>query len=299
MKNTKIEWAHHTFNPWIGCQKISPACDHCYAATRAKRVGEPELWEGERRRTTPDNWRQPLKWDRDAAARGVRERVFCASLADVFDNVVPDEWRHDLWELIAKCRNLDWLLLTKRIGNARYMLPVTESGRPGYRPWTERWPWSNVWIGSTFENQFVYDRDIEKLLALPARVRFASIEPMLGPIQLGLKGTLPGATFPGYQMVHERLHWVIAGGESGGKARPSNPEWFRALRDECVEVGTPFLFKQWGEWGVEISPPVWETHRWPITPDERYGGVWSYRVGKKRAGRHLDGRLWDDVPVAA
>lgn len=150
-KNTKIEWADHTFNPWIGCTKVSPACDHCYAEnmmdTRLKVV---KCGAGqERKRTSESNWQQPLKWNSEAERLGVRYRVFCSSLADVFDNAVPAEWRYDLFNLIISTQHLDWLLLTKRIGNAAKMiedtLPEKIKSLPPDHPLA--WPWPNVWIG--------------------------------------------------------------------------------------------------------------------------------------------------------
>lgn len=187
-ENTKIEWAHHTFNPWVGCTKVSPACDHCYAEAWAKRTGNGHLWnDGERRRTSEATWRLPLKWNREAEERGIRYRVFCASLADVFDNVVPDEWRGDLLRLIRQTPHLDWLLLTKRIGNARHMLERTLSAG-------HLWHWPNVWLGITVVNQDEADRDVPKLLSTPARVRFLSLEPLLGPVDLtSIWLRMPGA----------------------------------------------------------------------------------------------------------
>ena len=123
-ENSKIEWTDHTFNPWVGCTKISPACDHCYAEAWAKRAGKPELWTGERRRTSVLNWSQPRKWHRAAQAAGVRAKVFVASLADVFDNQADPVWRADLWDLVRACDGLDFLLLTKRPQNIRKMLPA-------------------------------------------------------------------------------------------------------------------------------------------------------------------------------
>jgi protein gp37 len=127
-ENTNIEWADHTFNPWVGCSKISSACDYCYAESWAKRSGHPELWQGERRRTAGANWQRPIKWNRQAATAGKRARVFCASLADVFDNQVPRRWRDDLWHRIDQTPHLDWLLLTKRPQNIAKMLPDPETG---------------------------------------------------------------------------------------------------------------------------------------------------------------------------
>lgn len=286
-ENTKIEWAHHTSNPWVGCTKVSPACDHCYAEGWAKRSGMVQWGAGaERRRTTPANWRMPEKWNRQARiqhdawegfkttnpgltdeqlqAQGFikpqRPRVFCSSLADVFDNAVPTEWRYDLFNLILSTPHLDWLLLTKRIGNAERM--ITEAiSRLRLGGWKQMpWPWSNVWLGATVVNQEEADRDIPKLLAVPAAKRFLSMEPLLGPADirqwLGLEcrhdsGYTEGDT--GATVCREcadsaLIDWVIVGGESGPKARPMHPDWARSLRDQCAAAAVPFLFKQWGDW---------------------------------------------------
>lgn len=218
-ENSKIEWTDHTFNPWVGCTKVSPACDHCYAEAWAKRSGMV-TWGGERRRTSPANWKQPLKWHK-AVPDGERRRVFCASLADVFDNEVPMEWRFDLFEMIRCTPRLDWLLLTKRIGNAAGML--RQFGMDGSY---------NIWIGATVIDQAEFDRDVPKLLRTPARVRFLSVEPMLGPIEFGGMGALSG------------LHWVICGGESGGHARPLDLPWAVRLREGCAARDIAFFMKQ-------------------------------------------------------
>jgi protein gp37 len=223
-ENSKIEWTDHTFNPWVGCTKIGPGCDHCYAESWAKRTGSSALWMGSRRRTSADNWRKPLKWHREAGALGVRRRVFCASLADVFDNAVEPSWRADLWELIEATPCLDWLLLTKRIGNARDMLPLRWwNGLPGH-----------VWLGATVVNQQEAERDLHKLLAVPARVRFLSMEPLLGPVDLRPQ--------PDHFM--HGVDWVIVGGESGGHAREMAPDWARSLRDQCKHASVSFFMKQ-------------------------------------------------------
>ena len=180
-ENTKIEWTDHTFNPWIGCTKVSPGCDHCYAENLMDtRMGVASWRPGaERVRTKDANWKMPLRWNAQAdafmAQHGRRQRVFCASLADVFDNAVDPQWRADLFDLIAATPNLDWLLLTKRIGNVGNMLPV---------PFDFDKHYPNVWIGATIVNQVEADRDIPKLLDVPARVRFLSMEPLLGPVDL-------------------------------------------------------------------------------------------------------------------
>lgn len=330
---TAIEWADSTFNPWMGCTKISPACDHCYAERDTARLGLVGWGPGAPRvRTSATNWRKPVQWnDRlfwrciactwrgegvvtaedghrcpacDGKAVEARRRVFCASLADVFDNEVNPQWRDDLFDLIAATPNLDWLLLTKRIGNVRGMLPAT---------WTigATKPWPNVWLGATICNQAEADRDIPKLLAIPAAKRFLSIEPMLGPIHLNairdphfrtLGSALSGC---GYQ---SKVDWVIVGGESGPHARPMHPDWVRSLRDQCTAAGAPFLFKQWGEWRPPIDGEHYDTsmgraQRVPcyiVAPAGTVhcfekcgwtdGGKVMRRVGKKAAGNTLDGR---------
>lgn len=310
-ENSKIEWTDHTFNPWVGCTKISPACDHCYAESWAKRSGSV-VWGGDRRRTTDANWNKVRRWDREAFGKGIRPRVFCASLADVFDNEVPTEWRSDLFDMIERTPSLDWLLLTKRIGNA---LRLTADAR------THDWlaGQRNVWIGATVCNQSEADRDIPKLLEVPARVRFLSVEPMLGPIDLTrvcitnnttlgryadcLRGHLwdeSAYTGGGAPMRNDppdtsRIDWVIAGGESGPKARPMHPSWVRSLRDQCAAAGVPFLFKQWGEWAPNCLCDRSCAHPETKRPEPGKPGV-MFRCGKTNAGRLLDEQLHDGYP---
>ncbi|WP_295978773.1 phage Gp37/Gp68 family protein [uncultured Variovorax sp.] len=280
-ENTKIEWATHTFNPWEGCQKVGPGCDHCYAETRNARFGGGQAinWGpgAPRRRTSEANWNLPRRWNDQHAAffaqHGHRQRVFCASLADVFDNEVDPSWRADLFALIQATPALDWLLLTKRIGNVRAMLPEAVSG--GALP-------PNVWLGATICNREEMLRDGPKLKAVSARVHFWSAEPLLGD-----PGSVPRELLP---------EWVIVGGESGPGARPMSPDWARSLRDQCESAEVPFLFKQWGEWlpmlGQANSVPV---RKKTTTSD---GWVMGY-AGKKAAGRMLVGRTWDQFPEEA
>ncbi len=321
-ENSRIEWTDHTFNPWVGCTKISPGCDNCYAEGWSKRSGMVD-WGGERRRTSTANWKQAEKWDRAARAAGVRRRVFCASLADVFDNEVPEAWRVDLLNLILDTPSLDWLLLTKRISNAARMLSHLA-------PSWSIVPWPNVWIGATVVNQEEADRDIPKLLATPAAVRFLSCEPLLGP--LDIKQWLGGTSIVREHGSHGKvisrrdfgIDWVIAGGESGPRARPMHPEWARSLRDQCVAAGVPFLFKQWGEWreldGDKPTRLIEDSHFAyqaqarrcagfiardghfvtsidKVREEVEYRGL--VRPGKKAAGRELDGRTWDQFPGTA
>jgi protein gp37 len=224
-ENSKIEWCDATFNPWYGCTKVSPACDHCYAESWAKRSGLLDDWGKDRRRSSPANWRKPLKWNAEAERDGVRRRVFCASLADVFDNQVPGEWRSDLWQLIYQTPWLDWLLLTKRPQNIDKMLPKLDAMRDLLL--------SHVWLGTTAENQEELARRRGHLLSVPAAVHFLSCEPLLERIWLPAKDTY-----------WYSLDWVICGGESGAHARTMDPGWARSLRDQCAEDDIAFFMKQ-------------------------------------------------------
>lgn len=471
MAETKIEWTSYrrpdgsmvpgyTFNPWRGCTKVSAGCANCYAETMSKR--NPEvlgIWgdNGTRAVATESYWRQPLKWNREAEKAGKRRRVFCASLADVFERRSElEQPRGGLFRLIAETPYLDWLLLTKRPENVNYL-----------SPWgSEAWPWpSNIWLGTSVENQEQADKRIPELLKVPARVRFLSCEPLLGPVDLtkwigglnateelrrsglqagrsgnvgdrcrgqhleerkkgeeasregfggvfsdsgdaqwdtlrgvssstGLEalqrpnpsrvddqpqgrdqeekssrqlgtGNVLGATdpcssgarevqskrgtqqqcetvrcgnqgdshasgtrgaseedrdrFPGQRQDDFQdctqsapsLHWIIAGGESGHGARPSHPEWFRFVRDQCVAAGIPYFFKQWGEWApgsaigaTKLQPMNLQTMK--VLDGRLVGQAFAagyfedqaplLRVGKKTAGRVLDGRTWDESP---
>jgi len=332
-EKTGIAWCDSTFNPWIGCSKVSPACDNCYAEAlnnRMKWVGYGgndadgiypfrARWGAgiERRRTSESTWRQPLRWNRRAEikikawkkfkeqylgltdaqleAQGLikprRPRVFCASLADVFDNEAPSNWRDDLFDLICKTPNIDWLLLTKRIGNARAMLDFSAD-------WTDSGPLNNVWLGATICNQEEADRDIPKLLAVPAAKRFLSVEPMLSSVylRLGDSDDVPSDSEP-FRERQWMIDWVICGGETGKHARPMHPAWVRSLRDQCVAAGVPFFFKQWGEW----HPQVWtEGGDVVIGPDDGYktdAATGTVRCGHKAAGNMLDGRVWEEIPA--
>lgn len=191
MENSKIEWCDHTFSPWHGCIKISPGCQNCYALALDKRWGKDVWGPGpKRQRTSEANWRLPLQWNRRAEKEGRRYKVFCASMADVFErNDQLIDWRFELWDLIGQTPMLDWLLLTKRPENVLDMTPYqwhrAEWG--GYQGWP-----ANVWIGTSVENQEYADKRIPELLKIPAVVRFLSVEPLLGSVNL-LKYLLSGA----------------------------------------------------------------------------------------------------------
>lgn len=273
-RDTRIEWVDHTFNPWIGCTRVvgggrPSACDNCYAAAMSHRRGWARFEHGApRRRTTAAYWRQPLAWNRKAAAAGRRARVFGPSLADPFDAEVSDDWRRDYLALIEATPWLDWILLTKRPQVARKFF----AGRPVP---------DNLWPGITAETQEMLALRAPSLCTIPARIHVLSAEPLLGRLD---------AT-PWLGPGRHALGWVIAGGESGARARPSHPAWLRALREQCAAAGVPFFFKQWGEWRpVDGAPAARRQHVFdqPIATVEK--------IGRRRAGAEIDGRPWREAP---
>jgi protein gp37 len=281
-KDSTIEWTDHTFNPWWGCTKVSPGCLHCYAETWAKRVGQ-KVWgeKKDRRFFTEKHWSEPLKWNAAAESEKRRKRVFCASMADVFEARNDlDPWRVKLWELIEKTPWLDWLLLTKRPQNIAERVP-----------WTDDWP-VNVWLGTTVEDQERAEERLPILLKFPAKCRFLSCEPLLGSLDLSA-------------WTHNRpkgLHgidWVIAGGESGPHSRAMLPGWARSLRDQCQESGVPFHFKQWGHWAPASAPKSKKSPAREFWDEVTGINIFMEPKGKKIAGRRLDGATWDELPATA
>lgn len=314
-ENTKIEWCDATVNHWAGCTAVSPACDNCYAKCMAGRLWGTEWGQGKPRYQFAGASDTLRALDRKAKRLGQPLRVFHNSLSDFFDNEVPVAWRISAMQAIADTPNLIHLLLTKRIGNVIPMMrdalveAASENGQsrwPGLAYWIGNWwdgrPPSNVWIGTTIVNQEEADRDIPKLLSIPAAKRFLSMEPLLGPVDLNYAFGIPSGAGRGSCPMHlagiapeglrvkgqQHLHWVIVGGESGPGARPMHPDWARSLRDQCTAASVPFLFKQWGEWA-----PNW------LNDDAGQkipGSEWVDRMGKKIAGRLLDGVTHDGVP---
>lgn len=324
-ESTKIEWTDHTFNPWWGCSKVSDACKHCYAESFAKRTGH-EIWgdASPRRFFSDAHWEEPRKWDRDAARDGVRRKVFCASMADVFEER-PDlvEPRARLIRLIEDCDHLDWLLLTKR---PELAVRLASSAGWSLGDWPEQ-----AWIGTTVESP-KEARRAYVLKDVPTKYRFLSCEPLLsGLVAMGPFGSLG---------LPPHIDWIIGGGESGPGARPMHPSWVRELRDAVVKDRRAFFFKQWGDWEpmmyadawadglLEMGPSEWKsmlsgtvvlgydgTLTTPERPYERWlqdlqkkmadeheelsEEQWSvamHRVGKMVAGRVLDGRTWGEYP---
>jgi protein gp37 len=325
-ENSKIEWTDHTFNPWMGCVKVSPACANCYAERDMDHRYGKVAWgaSGTRVKTSVENWNKPIRWNRDAIKNGTRPRVFCASLADVFEawaghildasgDVIcrpyldsentPEFWvstdadslqrdpqgwspitlhdlRHELFKLIDATPQLDWLLLTKRPENVEKMWPTEDDGHNGKlaaaifgKPGRLIRRRDNVWLGTSIENQEWTDKRLPHLHAAKRNgivgTTFVSAEPLVGPVKL--QGHHGGLVYN--HLGEGGIDWVITGGESGPNARPCKPEWFRSLRDQCLMAGIAFHFKQWGEF------------------DET-----ETRVGKKNAGRLLDGRTHDGLP---
>lgn len=332
MQNTKIEWTDATWNPVRGCSRVSDGCRNCYAETIAKRFGGPNQpyegllakggqWNGnvsliQSQLETPFRWRRP-------------RRVFVNSTSDLFHENVPDWFIDRVFAVMLVCPHHQFQILTKRPQRMQLYLADRNIGSRIYQqldtflrnvPMTFTWPLPNVWLGTSIEDQATAEERIPHLLATPAAVRFISAEPLLGPVELqrsrhflrcahGHKGTAR-ATY-GCNPV---LDWVIVGGESGPNARPMHPDWARSLRDQCTAAAAPFFFKQWGEWipyEPDAQPPFFNSqhgdqidgHQLPDADDhgpewDMDGGAdWIFRrVGKKKAGRILDGRTWDEYP---
>lgn len=271
---TGIEWADETWNPLVGCAHVSPGCDNCYAAREASgRLSRLPVYAGLATagkftgeiRVIPERMDQPLRWRKP-------RRVFVNSMSDLFHQDVPVEFIGSVFAVMTAAQQHIFQVLTKRpqrmsrlisggdpamsLAAAEYWLNYLRLG-PGDFP--EDVPPRNIWLGTSIESDR-YTFRADHLRATGAAIRFLSLEPLIGPVpSLDLEG----------------IDWVIVGGESGPRARPMHPDWVRDIRDRCVEADVPFFFKQWGEW----------------SPEE---GV--RRVGKRAAGRNLDGRVWDEMP---
>lgn len=294
-KHTGIAWCDHTFNLWWGCEKISPGCDHCYAAAFDKRVGGHH-WKpgGPRRFFKDDHLEEPLRWDRAAARDGVVRSVFCGSMMDLMEAHPDPEiaarqeaLRAQLWKLIDETRHLDWLLLTKRPENFATFLPWARPGAASAPP-------ANVVLMTTAENQEQAARRGLILATTPANRRGFSCEPLLEHVELGLFGVLPGDAVGGaYVWMHQRIHWVIAGCESGHKMRPCHVDWLRALRDECAASGVPFFLKQ----ATEVDGPRGTIS--PIRVRPPFANLESPTTAKLKAGGVIELPYLDGVQHAA
>ncbi|SLE12988.1 bacteriophage protein gp37 [Mycobacteroides abscessus subsp. bolletii] len=315
---TGIEWTDATWNPVTGCDKVSPGCDHCYAETFAER------WRGTRGHYFANGFDVQLRLDKlDLPLRWTKpRRIFVNSMSDIFHDKVSDEYIAKVWAVMAAAPRHTFQVLTKRHARMRSLLNngtffetvadyALEFDRDIWRRWQaaqNAWPLPNVWLGVSAEDQKRADLRIPALLDTPAAVRFVSAEPLLGPIDLHADPIGKDSVF-----WIGRLDWVIVGGESGPSARPMHPDWARSLRDQCIGAGVPFLFKQWGEWSPEDGLNWSEGNgrrlhyarnylrpdgTCAVLGDDGMPGVCMERVGKRRAGRDLDGRTWDQYPGA-
>ena len=303
---THIEWTDATWNPMTGCSKVSQGCKHCYAerlfhrAYGRDRVGNASTGEERPREFTdvwmhPDRIDQPLRWKKP-------RRIFVNSMSDIFHEDVTDRFMADIFGMMAAAHWHQFQILTKRPARALALLGAgcmgffqdhVEECTAMYSDVDARWPLQNVWLGVSVEDQATADERIPLLMQTPAAVRFVSYEPALGPVDFKLDH-LRRYAIEGDGV--KRLDWIIAGGESGPRARPSHPDWFRSVRDQCASAGVPFFFKQWGEWapvGTLDEVQSAKVKHASFHPGVDYCFI---RVGKKLAGRLLDGRIHDDYP---
>lgn len=291
MGNTKIQWAEKVWNPVTGCTKVSSGCQNCYAERMAKNrlKGRYGYSENDPFGVTlhPDSLAEPLHWKKPS-------RIFVCSMGDLFHEDVDDGFLCRVFDTMLVAEQHTFLVLTKRPERMEDFITRCVRGKP-----------KNIWLGVTAENQEQADKRIPILLQIPAAVRFVSVEPMLGPVNLTSviyeRVVVIDALneLCGWPTAHapfpdgcKKLDWVICGGESGPGARPAHPDWVRGLRDQCQAAGVPFLFKQWGEWLSQ-----WDMSNIPGTNKQVIlNGLSFYKVGKKKAGRLLDGREWDEYP---
>lgn len=245
-ENTKIQWTDHTFNPWLGCARVSEGCQNCYAEFMMDHRYHRVRWGEDGTRLRTKTWNEPPKWDRQAKADGYPHKVFCASLADVFEDreeLLP--WREDLFTLIDQCQNLNWLLLTKRPQNIRLFWEAIPDST-GYYLQDKR---ENVWLGTSIANQRNADECIDKLLESRALspVLFLSLEPQIGFVDL-----------KPWLQPEPLIDWVIVGGESeqGGPARPFHLEWAADMLDQCAQAEVPCFFKQSGANAYHGKRPI-------------------------------------------
>lgn len=331
---TRIEWADATWSPVTGCTRISDGCLNCYIERSTPIRVAGRKFDGEGIGSSLAVQLHPNRLDWPLRKRDGK-KIFVCSQADLFHDDVPDEYIARVFAVMAEAPRHTFQVLTKRHGRMRSLLSVPEWPRilqiardNMHSEWDPRWdddavsdwytwPLPNVWLGVSTEDQKHADLRIPALLDTPAAVRWISAEPLLGPIDLIQHfGSGPAFGNPA------ALDWVVAGGESGPRARPMHPDWARSLRDQCVEAVVPFQFKQWGQWAPGFSHGEGENgpgdtfvnldgttgHVWIDEEDcsvRNWCGDWNENshamtrcASKKRAGRELDGRIWDQFPEA-
>lgn len=319
--DTKIEWTDATWNVVTGCEKVSPGCDNCYAETFAERwrgIPGHHFETGFDVTLRPERLDLPLKWRKP-------KRVFVNSMSDLFHKDIPDSYIAQVFATMARTPQHTYQILTKRHGRMRSLVgslidggqnlleaaPDEETAQALY---DTVWPLPNVWLGVSVEDQKRADLRIPALVDTAAAVRFLSCEPLLGPVDLkqavrtmgSERGRGHTASFVHAGGCCRKFHgidWVIVGGESGRRARPMAPQWATSLRDQCTEAGVPFFFKQWGEYAPTGYLVIGGTSKGVLLVgdpvDDLGHRVELARVGKKRAGRELDGRTWDEFPKGA
>jgi protein gp37 len=297
---SKIEWTDATWNPVTGCTKVSAGCKFCYAERDFHRPYPGRDFTDVQ--IHPERLLQPFHWRRP-------RRIFVDSMSDLFHESIPEDFIDQVFMVMVKAKQHTFQVLTKRPEIMREFMHLEETERE----WDDgAFPPGNIWLGVPVEDQPTADERITLLLQTPAVVRFVSYEPALGPVEfhpwyLGLLGEadFPNNGKPAIDYLGPRVNWVIAGGESGPNARPSHPEWFRSVRDQCQAAGVPFFFKQWGEWApipgesFKAKQFCWVVRDGSPATDEnvRNRPVQAMaRIGKKRAGRLLDGREWNEFP---
>ena len=289
--NSGIEWTTATWNPVTGCDEVSPGCDNCYAKTLAERFRGTEghyFEAGFDLTLRPAKMDQPLRWAKP-------RRIFVNSMSDLFHDGISDDFIAKVFAVMALTPRHTYQLLTKRHGRMRALLK-----NPDFRVavalaalefddaiLSGPWPLPNLWLGVSVEDQKWADIRIPVLIDTPAAVRWLSMEPLLGPVDLS-----SAWIGNGFRLRRPPINWVVVGGESGRGARPMDPGWARSIRDECVFAGVPFFFKQWGQWAPDGDAPYA-----PGTAPINHSMVLS--SSKKLAGRELDGRTWDEYPASA
>lgn len=292
---TKIEWADRVWNPVTGCTKVSQGCKNCYAETMAKR-----FW-GSRKFSDiefhEDRLNEPLKWRKPST-------VFVCSMSDLFHESVRFEWIDKIFDIISKCPQHQFLILSKRpkryIEYFQFVCNQAVCSVEDVIASNE----SNIYWGVSIEDQNMADDRIPKLFELPVANRFVSIEPMLGAIELDYRNSdyshnhltgefhCSGMNEP---IFDNKLDWVIVGGESGNKARPMNPDWVYKIKNDCQDAGVPFFFKQWGAW----RPEGWMHDYVSLNPSQEVLMDMHVmcKVGKTKAGRELYGTTYNEVPA--
>lgn len=341
---TKIEWCDSTWSPVTGCSHVSEGCRNCYA----ERIDRRQMMRGRKDgfrewtapnaeynvRLHPERLEWPLRWKKP-------RRVFVCSMADLFHEQVPDEYIAAVFGVMAACPQHTFQILTKReermsdwilaedehdfIQSFFNLCPTSEEYGCGSAFEADVWPLPNVWLGISAEDQKTFDKRVPLLLQTPAAVRFVSLEPMLGPVDLqnvktphytrkldALTGYYDNSPYD--EGIEAHLDHVIVGGESGPGARPIHPDWVRSIRDQCVGAGVPFFFKQWGQYQdgsatknnnvVVLSDGRFfsDDEFWKLSGTPQMEEIMALKptmmssVGKKAAGRELDGKVWDQFP---